>query len=141
MIWTQSERIEETSMNEMKWINQYSKLILIQHTGMNQKVQPFEDLEYLNTIILLLELLSNVTERGLQKLYLLILIETWFGRSTFIHFQSFHSYFALSMNMFFLFFHKVNTSRVKCIAMKEDLFISFHTNSFNTLDYCWWGFI
>ena len=70
MIWTQSERIEETSMNEMKWINQYSKLILIQHTGMNQKVQPFEDLEYLNTIILLLELLSNVTERGLQKLYL-----------------------------------------------------------------------
>ena len=57
--------MEETSMNEIKSIKQYSKLISIEHTGMNEVDWHFEDLEYLNTInIQYLEVLSNVTERG-----------------------------------------------------------------------------
>ena len=54
------------SMNEIKSINQYSRLISIEHTRMNhQVVQRFEDLEYLNTFnIQYSEILSNVTERG-----------------------------------------------------------------------------
>ena len=66
LILTRSARMEETSMNEIKSNNQYSKLISIEHTGMNNKVgQYFEDLEYLNTInIQYSEILSNVTEWG-----------------------------------------------------------------------------
>ena len=58
-----------TSMNEIKSIKQYSKLISIEQTGMDESnhhvAWQFEDLEYLNTInIQYSELLSNVTERG-----------------------------------------------------------------------------
>ena len=86
----------ETSMNEIKSIKQYSKLISIEHTGMDDPTNHqvdwhFEDLEYLNTInIRYSEILSNVTERGLQKLYLAELMDVRFGRSTFNHFESFH---------------------------------------------------
>ena len=46
-------------------INQYSKLISIEHSGMNKVDWHFEDLEYLNTINTQhSEMLSNVTERG-----------------------------------------------------------------------------
>ena len=64
----------ETSMNEIKSINPYSKLISIELPGMDDsKNYPvdwqFEDLEYLNTInIQYSEILSNVTERGFSKL-------------------------------------------------------------------------
>ena len=52
-------------MNEIKSNKKNSKLISIEHTGMNQEAQHFEDLEYLNTIIIQYsEILSNVTERG-----------------------------------------------------------------------------
>ena len=50
--------------------NQYSKLISIEHTGMDDHTKHqvcwhFEDLEYLNNInIQYSEILSNVTERG-----------------------------------------------------------------------------
>ena len=71
--------------------NQYSKLISIEHNGMNQVDRHFEDLEYLNMInIQYSEILSNVTERGSSKLYFSEVIDVRFGRSTFIHFQSFH---------------------------------------------------
>ena len=98
----------------MKSIKQYSKLISIEHTGMNQVDQHFEDLEYLNTInIQYSEILSNVTERGYLKLYLPeLLMDVRFGRSTFIHFESFHYYFALSMNMIHHFFLQVHIHRV-----------------------------
>ena len=60
----------------------------------------FEDLEYLNTInIQYSEILSNVTERGSLKLHPTELMNVRFGRSTFHYFESFHYYFALSMNM------------------------------------------
>ena len=46
--------MEETPMNEIKSIKQYSKLISIEHTGMDdhnrQENKLFEDLEYLNKI-------------------------------------------------------------------------------------------
>ena len=49
----------------MKSIKQYSKLISIEHSGMNKVDRHFEDLEYLNTInIQYSEILSNVTEWG-----------------------------------------------------------------------------
>ena len=66
MIWTRSARMEETSMNQIKSIKLYSKLVFsIEHSGMNQVVQHFEDLEYLNTInIQYSEILANVTTRG-----------------------------------------------------------------------------
>ena len=56
-------------MNEIKSIKQYSKLISIEHTRMDdhshQVAQHFEHLEYLNMInIQYSEILSNVTERG-----------------------------------------------------------------------------
>ena len=57
-------------MNEIKSIKQYSKLISIEHSGMNDQThhqvdRHFEDLEYLNTSnIQYSEILSNVTERG-----------------------------------------------------------------------------
>ena len=85
-------------MDEIKSINQYSKLISIEHSGMTHVAGHFEDLEYLNTInIQYSEILSNVTKRGSQKLYS-ELMDARFGRSTFHHFKSFHYYFALSMN-------------------------------------------
>ena len=55
----------ETSMNEIKSIKQYSKLISIQLSGMDKVAWHFEDLEYLNTInIQYSQILSNVTQRG-----------------------------------------------------------------------------
>ena len=89
-------RMEETPMNEIKSIKQYSKLISIEHTGMDdhnqQGIWHSEDLEYLNTInIQYSEILSNVTERGFLKLFHpLELMDVRFGRSTFNHFESFH---------------------------------------------------
>ena len=95
----------ETSMNEIKSIKQYSKLISIELSGMDkqalfdhylqqkhQVARHFEDLEYLNTInIQYSEILSNVTERGYSKLHPLESMDVKFGRSTFHHFKSFHS--------------------------------------------------
>ena len=111
-----SARMEETSMNEIKSIKQYSKLISIELSWMNDKVAwHFEVLEYLNTInIQYSEILSNVTERGYSKLHPPELImDVRFGRSTFHHFKPFHCYFALSMNMrSHHFFHKVHLHRV-----------------------------
>ena len=114
MILTRPARMEGTSMNEIKSIKQYSKLILIEHTRMNQVDRHFEDLEYLNTInIQYSEILSNVTEWGYLKLYFLELMDVRFGRSTFDHFESFHYYFALSTNMMkHVLFHKVHIDRV-----------------------------
>ena len=52
-------------MNEITSIKQYSKLISIELSGMTHVARHFEDLEYLNTIIIQYsEILSNVTERG-----------------------------------------------------------------------------
>ena len=101
-------------MNEIKSNKKNSKLISIEHTGMNQEAQHFEDLEYLNTIIIQYsEILSNVTERGYLKLSPSELMDVRFGRSTFHHFQSYHYYFALSMNMMnHRIFHKVHNNRV-----------------------------
>ena len=54
----------ETSMNEIKSIKQYSKLISIERSQIKMIDRLFEDLEYLNTInIQYSEILSNVTER------------------------------------------------------------------------------
>ena len=76
---------------------------------MNEVAGHFEDLEYLNNInIQYSEILFNVTERGLRKLYPLELsMDVRFGRSTFNHFESFHYYFALSTNMNHRLFHQV----------------------------------
>ena len=66
--WFPSTRLAnlvETSMNQIKSIKQYSKLISFEHFEMNQVAWHFEDLEYLNTInIQYSDILSNVTERG-----------------------------------------------------------------------------
>ena len=78
-------------MNEIKSIKQYSKLILIELSEMNKADRHFEDLEYLNNInIQYSEILSNVTERGSQKLHSSELMDVRFGRSRFIHFDSIH---------------------------------------------------
>ena len=78
-------------MKSNQSFNQYSKLIFLDDIGMNQVIWHFEDLEYLNIIsIQYSEILSNVTERGLRKLYPSELIDVRFGRSTFNHFQSFY---------------------------------------------------
>ena len=70
-------------MNEIKSNKQYSKLISIELSKMNQADRHFEDLEYLNSInIQYSEILSNVTERGYSKLYPLELMDVRFGRST-----------------------------------------------------------
>ena len=70
-------------MNQIKSIKLYSKLISIEHVGMNQVDRHFEDLEYLNTInIQYSEILPNVTTRGLRKLYFAEVIDVRFGRST-----------------------------------------------------------
>ena len=83
-------------------------------SGMNKVARHFEDLEYLNTInIQYSEILSNVNERGCWKLNRTELKDVRFGRSTFNHFESFHYYFALSMNRNHLFFFlQVHTNRV-----------------------------
>ena len=69
-IWTRSARMGETSMNEIKSIKHYSKLISIEHSWMNSVVRHILVLEYLNTIyVQYSEILSNVTKQGLQILY------------------------------------------------------------------------
>ena len=137
-------KISENGRNIYEWnpiqsINQYSKLISIEFPGMNRVVWYFEDLEYLNTInIQYSEILFNVTERGYSKLDPLESMVVSFGRSTFCHFQSLHSYFALSTNMnYHPIIHKGNYHWVELTVMMEDLFKSFHSHSFNTFDYCW----
>ena len=101
-------------MNEIKSIKQYSKLISIELPRMNQVDRHFEDLEYLNTVnIQYSEILSNVTERGQKKLCPSELMDVRFGRSTFYHFESFHYYFALSMNRNHHIFHKVRKHPMK----------------------------
>ena len=78
-------------MKEHKTIKQYLTMISIEHSGMTEVDRYFEDLEYLNKInVQYLEILFNVTERGLQKLIPLELMVVKFGRPTFHHFQSFH---------------------------------------------------
>ena len=64
--------------------NQYSKLISIEYSRTNKVDRPFEDSISLNVIITVyVELLSNVTDRELQKLHPLELImDVRFGRST-----------------------------------------------------------
>ena len=111
--------MEETSMNEIKSIKQYSKLISIELSGMDDQTYckadwHFEDLGYLNTInIQYSEILFNVTERGKSKLPPLELsMEVRFGRSAYNHFESLHYYFALSMNMNYYIFHEVPHNRV-----------------------------
>ena len=71
---------------------QYSKLISIELSGMDEEDWHFEDLEYLNTInVQYSKILSNVTERGYSKLDPSELImDVRFERSTFNHFESFH---------------------------------------------------
>ena len=68
---------------------------------MKRVYQHSEELECLNAIDNHdFEILSNVTERGYWKLHPSDLIDVRFGRSIFdYYFQSFHYYFALSMNM------------------------------------------
>ena len=70
-------------MKSNQSINQYSKLILIEHTGMNQVAWHFEDMEYLNTInIQYSEVSFAVTEWGQRKLPPLeLLMDCRFGRS------------------------------------------------------------
>ena len=75
--------MEETSMNQIKSIKLYSKLIPIELSGMNQVAWHFEDLEYLNTInIQYSEILANVTTWGYSKLAHSEVIDVRFGRST-----------------------------------------------------------
>ena len=80
--------MEETSMNQIKSIKLYSKLISIELHGMDNQTNHqvawhFEDLEYLNTInIQYSEILSNITTRGYSKLYPTEVIDVKFGRST-----------------------------------------------------------
>ena len=84
------------------------------HQYIHHVARHFEDLEYLNTInVQYTKILFNVTERGEKKLIPSELMDVRFGRSTFIHFESFHYYFALSTNMMnHHFFHKVQPNRV-----------------------------
>ena len=135
---TRLASMDETSINEIRQIKQYSKLISIELSEMNQVSRHFEDLEYLNTInIHYSEILSNVTTRGRQKLYPSELMDVRLGRSMFYYFESFHQYFALSTNtIHHHIFLQVHTHQVSWIEMMEDLFKSFHSNSFNTFDYC-----
>ena len=87
--------MEETSMKEMKSSKQYSKLISIQHSGMNEVDKHVEDLGYLNAInIQYSEILSNVTEEEFWKLppsHSEFIMDVKFGRSTFYHFNHFIS--------------------------------------------------
>ena len=75
--------MEETSMNQIKSIKLYSKLISIEHIGMTKVARHFEDLEYLNTFnIQYSEILANVTTLGYSKLESKEVIDVRFGRST-----------------------------------------------------------
>ena len=62
-------------------------MIWIEHIGMNQEDQLFEDSEYLFIIQSLNIKLERVTERGYWKLYPYEVIDVRFGRSKnqFIH--------------------------------------------------------
>ena len=61
----------------------------------------------------MLEILSNVTTQGYLKLHPLELsMDVRFGRSTLYHFESFHYYFALSMNKNHNSFQQVHNYRV-----------------------------
>ena len=64
--------------------SQYSKLISIEYSRMNKVDRLFEDSINLNVITpVYVELLSNVTDRGLQKLHPLeLMIDVRLGRST-----------------------------------------------------------
>ena len=90
-IWTRSARMGATSVNNIKSFKPYSKLTSIEHSWMNYIDRQFEDLEYLNNIIIQYwEILSNVTERVYSKLFPPEVMDVRFGRSTFIHFELFH---------------------------------------------------
>ena len=71
-------------MNQIKSIKLYSKLISIEHNGMNNQVaRHFEDLEYLNTInIQYAEILFIFTTQRFLKLNFTEVIDVRFGRST-----------------------------------------------------------
>ena len=108
-----SARMEETSMNEIKSINQYSKLISIEQTGMNQVDWHFEDLEYLGTInIQYSEILFNVTERGKMKLDPWESMDVRFGRSTFSHFN--HFIFTSHCQWTGIIIHSIKCTKTKC---------------------------
>ena len=63
------------------------------------------------------------------------MMDVRFGRSTIRHFESFHYYFALPTNMMnHNNFQQVHYHRDEWIVMMEDLFKSFHSNSFNLED-------
>ena len=75
--------MEETSINQIKSIKLYSKLISIELSRMNKVDQHFEDLEYPSTInIQYSEILANVTTREYRKLNSTEVIDVRFGRST-----------------------------------------------------------
>ena len=60
------DKTRKNGRNIYEWIKsikQYSRLISIEHTGMNEANWHFEDLEYLFFKVVNTELLSNVTER------------------------------------------------------------------------------
>ena len=80
-------------------------------------------------------ILSKITELVFKKLPPSELIIVRLGRSIFYHFESFHYYFALLRNRIHLLL-VVHNCRVESIVMKEDLLQSFHSNSFDTFDYC-----
>ena len=103
----------DTSMNEAQPINHYSKLIPFEPTRMIEVNLQCEDLEYLNTINTPnQELLSKIAVKGLLKQPLSELIVVRFGRSIVFHFESFHYYFALSVNLIHHNHHRVLHSRV-----------------------------
>lgn len=75
-------------------------MILIELPNMNFVAWHFENLEYLNIInIHYLELLSNVTERGLAKFNPTVVMDLRLGRSKYIQIKLYPYYFALPMSM------------------------------------------
>ena len=103
--------MEETSMNQIKSIKLYLKLISIEHIGMNQVARHFEDLEYLNTInIQYSEILSNVTTRGYSHPCFSEVSDVRLGRSIFYHVKSFRLYFVLPKSIIHLFSHKAHNN-------------------------------
>ena len=67
------------------------------------------------------ELLSNIAIRMLKKLPSIEWMDVRFGRSTFHHYQSFHYYFALSMNTQNQQFHNRHNPQIQWYAVTEDL--------------------
>ena len=53
------------------------------------------------------------------------------------HLDSYQSYLSMLTKRNHCIFHKVQIHRDKWIVMMGDLFKSFHSNSFNTFNYCW----